>query len=40
VECSALIMATTIHNERVENLVVADQLSRLLEHSPSLSIEE
>jgi hypothetical protein len=36
VEFSSMIMATTIHNEGVENLVVGDQVARLLEHSPSL----
>jgi hypothetical protein len=39
VEFSSLIMASTIHNERVENLVSRDQVSRLLEHSPSLAVE-
>jgi tartrate dehydratase beta subunit/fumarate hydratase class I family protein len=39
VEFSSLIMATTIHKERVENLVTRDQVGRLLEHSPSLAIE-
>jgi hypothetical protein len=39
VEFSSLIMASTIHNERVENLVSRDQVARLLEHSPSLAIE-
>jgi hypothetical protein len=38
VELSSLIMATTIHNEeRVENLVVGDQVDRLLQHSPALA---
>lgn len=36
VECSALIMASTIHNEDTRNMVSADQLDRLLEHSPCL----
>jgi hypothetical protein len=39
VELSSLIMASTIHKERVENLVSGDQVSRLLELSPSLFIE-
>lgn len=37
VEFSSMIMASTIHNEKVENLVYEDQMNRLLEHSPSLT---
>lgn len=36
VEFTSMIMATTIHNERLENLVQGDQVSRLLEYSPEL----
>jgi hypothetical protein len=39
VEFSSMIMASTIHNQRFEDLVNQDQVSRLLEHSPSLAIE-
>ncbi len=36
VEFTSLIMATTIHNQPMENLVQGDQVARLLEYSPEL----
>jgi hypothetical protein len=40
VELSTMIMATAIHNQPVERLVVADQLSRVLEFSPVLMVAD